>query len=419
MVCCLLIVGAGCTPSQNARSGDDFHVMSSGGWCWFNETRAVRYVGNYDRTYWSWIDQDGNVMIGSYDHGSRQSCIFNLHAVIGVDDHNVAGIGILSDGKVLATYSAHAASTIYCRVSTLPENIESWSNEITILTDPDRSISYPKPVQLSGESNKIYVFFRDGPKADPGRYQSYVTSADGGYTWSARQGLMDAGAGNRAYVLLAADGTDTIYFCSSGHPAEEAKTSVYAFYYHDSRVYRADGTEIGVSPGDLLISRADMDVVYDATREGHYAAWIWDIALVGETPYVVFATFASTTDHRYNYAKWSGSAWDEHEITTGGGSMEESGSQLYYSGGISLNHEAPDVVYFSKPVSSVFEILKGVTNDGGDSWDFSSITSGSTHNNTRPTAILNGRAEMPLLWMHGSYSAYTDFDTLIVTEAVR
>ena len=40
---------------------------------------------------------------------------------------------------------------------------------------------------------------------------------------------------------------------------------------------------------------------------------------------IVFASFLTAADHRYHYARWTGSAWDVHQITPAGGTFREDG----------------------------------------------------------------------------------------------
>ena len=52
-------------------------------------------------------------------------------------------------------------------------------------------------------------------------------------------------------------------------------------------------------------------------------------------PVIVYAAFPATSDHRYRYARWTGSTWDDNEIAAAGGSLYP--EELYYSGGVCLD----------------------------------------------------------------------------------
>jgi hypothetical protein len=200
-----------------------------------------------------------------------------------------------------------------------------------------------------------------------------------------------------------------MYFAHSGHPDIEANTNIYAFYYFGGNFYKSDGTLIVGVP----FGRADMTLVYDATAPGCSKTWIWDTAFVGGTHYIVFARIVTPLDHRYMYARWDGAAWIVNEITPAGGYWD---GVLYpsASGGISIDKENPNVVYFSKEISGQWEIQKGVTSDGGASWTITSITSGSSKRNVVPAIPNNHHVSLPVLWMYGDYSDYNDFNTTII-----
>jgi len=384
------------------------NVGEDGAWCWFQDPRAIHYSGTYDKTYFGLVTTAGDVKIFSHNHSTGVLDSYILKSAFQVNDHAAPSILIRNDGKLIVFYSAHNGSAIYYRISTNVEDISAWGTEQSI--SPQTDHSYPTPIQLSGESNKIYLFFRGGPSGYANRWY-YVTSTDGGDNWSSATLLFEQGtSGQHQYLKIESNGNDKIYFTHSGHPVNET-TSIYFFYYYDGSYYKADDTEITAS---LPLDRADIDLVYDAS--GGYKAWIWDIAVSGSTYYIVFAHFVSTTDHRYDYARWTGSAWDVNEITTAGSYIDGS-SQAYYSGGICLDHENPETVYLSKEISSQWEIQKWTTSDGGSTWGTpNNLTSNSAHQNVRPVVIRNHSSDLVALWMYGEYNSYTDYDTTIYSS---
>lgn len=377
--------------------------MINGAWCWFQDPRAIRYN---EKTYIGYVNNVGNVGILSYNHSLRDINTFTLNAGFGVDDHVAPSILIRSDGYLVVFYTPHAGANIYYRISTNPEDISAWGVEQTVVVGP--SITYPNPIQLSEESDKIYLFFR-GP-ADAEEW-SYIASTDSGVTWSASNTIMRIPAGNHDYLKIVSDGDSIIHFAHSGHPEFE-NTSIFYFYYMNDSLYRIDGTTIG-HLNDTL-TRADMDTVYNYADIGHHKAWIWDIAIdLLNYPYIAFATFPDTNDHRYNYARWTGLVWDENEITTAG-TYIDGVTQPYYSGGITLDHENTNIVYLSKQISGQFEIQRGITSDGGSSWNFNSITWNSSNKNIRPVCIRNHRQNVKFAWLNGTYTTYLNYNTSVM-----
>ncbi len=308
-------------------------------------------------------------------------------------------------------YTRHngVQDTIYYRISTNVEDISSWGAEQTITGDA--KYDYTNPIQLSGESNKIYLIYRKWVTATE-FYWGYVTSTDGGVSWSSPKTLLSHT--NYLYAKVDSNGVDKIYFTASGHPQHET-SSTYFFYYYNGGFYKADGTLIKTE-ANLPMVLSDLDLVYNGTAQGNYSSWVWDIAVNNGIPYIAFATFPSTTDHRYNYARWTGSAWDIHEITTAGGQMSGGGAAEWgYSGGIDLDHGDPTTLYLSKDISGQFEIQKATTSDGGSTWSFENVTSSSTEKNIRPVVIRNHTSDFPVVWMKGSYPSYTTYNTTITS----
>jgi hypothetical protein len=160
--------------------------------------------------------------------------------------------------------------------------------------------------------------------------------------------------------------------------------------------------------------------VYDAS-EGK--GWIWDITVDRDNhPVMVFASFPSDVDHRYHYARWTGTEWYLTELTGAGrwfpqtpaGTVER---EPNYSGGITLDYDDPSVVYLSRQMKGVFEVFRYSTRDKGVTWDSTALTWDT------PAGLVNVRPVVPrhhrhgifdLIWMRGTYVHYTDFHTSLL-----
>jgi hypothetical protein len=131
-------------------------------------------------------------------------------------------------------------------------------------------------------------------------------------------------------------------------------------------------------------------------------------------------------DHRFYYARWDGSQWQTHQ-------MAYAGTRLYpgeddYTGLATLHPHDPDTVYISTnadPVSGAplisnadgerhREIFRGVTVDGGVTWEWTPVTENSSADNLRPIVPIREPGRTALLWARGTLRAYTDFDLDIV-----
>ena len=217
--------------------------------------------------------------------------------------------------------------------------------------------------------------------------------------------------GERPYVKYDSSGGDTIHVAyTNAHPTEFGDVNIYYARVRGGRIERAGGAQIGSL--DDPIAPAEGDLVYDRREQ----AWVHDVAADGSgRPVIVFASFPSATDHRYRYARWTGSSWDVHQITPAGGSFREDGGSPYYSGGLTLDHEDPSRVYLSRQIGpGTWQVETWTTPDGGASW--SSQVVASSGKNVRPVSPRGMSAaggEMSVVWMNGGYPSYVAYDTAI------
>jgi hypothetical protein len=338
----LTVVGALARPASGAQ-----RVLGDGAWSWFADPRGVRYDGAHKRTYVGWVAQDGDVKVSAYDHVTLSRTTVVLASRLQVDDHANPAIQVLADGRLRVFYSAHYGDFMYYRTTRNPEDITSWDAPLTIpVNSPGtKGYTYPNPIHLSAEGTS-YLFWRGG-----NHNPTFSTQADGASTWSPARTLVFV-SGQRPYIKYDTNGTDTIHFAfTNAHPGAVADVNIYYAAYRAGGVFRANGTRIASLGTAIAPSQAD--TVYDTSRK----AWIHDVARdAAGRPVVVFASFASTSDHRYMYSRWTGTQWQTSEITAAGGSISLDGKEPYYSAGITLDHEDPSTVYLSRLVSGIYEV---------------------------------------------------------------
>jgi hypothetical protein len=296
------------------------------------------------------------------------------------------------------------------RVSVNPEDVSAWGPELSVPTnspptpgDVNHGYTYPNPVRLADEG-ATYLFWR-GADYQP----TFSVQKDGAGTWAAARTLLSA-PGGRPYVKYDTNGSDTIDFAfTNAHPRENPNVNIYYARYRVGQIERADGTKLA----DLgtPISPASADKVFDGPEN----AWVHDVAedSAGH-PVIVFASFPSPSDHRYHYARWTGSAWDVHQITPAGGSISADGREPQYSGGITLDHEDPSHVYLSRQVGSAWEVEAWRTSDGGTHWTSQAITTGSSDKNIRPVSprgLEPFDSGLRVIWLRGAYNSYVTYQT--------
>lgn len=392
------------------------------GWVWFVRPSALHYVGTHDRTWVSYQKNDGAITIAQYDHtNAAWSPPFNLHApgdstnLFVQEDHGPASILVrASDKRLMTFYAGHAGPDIFMRISSAAEDASAWSSEVNLDAQfGGNGYSYPNPIQFA--DGTIWVIYRatapnDGSPTD----WFYSQSSDDGATWSAGTKFWDnSGYG---YLSVAQNG-DTLYFVANpDHPRWLTTNSTYTFKYVKGAGWQAmDGTSITLpaAPGNTTL------LYSGASADGR--SWLWDIAVGGDGyPRVLYARLGDTDHHKIRWARWTGSAWDDHLVCDSGadiGSRNPDNANYddpWYSGGAGFNHSDPNTIYVAQKVSGVHEIYRHVTADNGSSFTPTAITTNSKHNNFRPICPRNAHADLELFWRYGPMPDYTRHLTGIV-----
>jgi hypothetical protein len=263
----------------------------------------------------------------------------------------------------------------------------------------DDDITYSNPFLLGDEGNgdpRLYLWFRGygyGP--------TVASSDDLGGTWSEPLQVVsspntygaDGRTKQRPYVKYASNGKDTIHLIyTEGHPAEFANTSLYHLVYSHGELRRSDGTIVSsMTPagGDPSLPPEAGTRIHDGAQS---TAWVWDVALDrDEQPVVVYSAYENgTLAASYRYARFDGHAWVTSSIAPAGTALY--GREKFYVGGISLDPDDTNIVYFStnidpstgRSTGAHRELYRGVTRDNGASWAYAQLTHASTVENLRP-----------------------------------
>ncbi|HWE33746.1 MAG TPA: BNR-4 repeat-containing protein [Solirubrobacteraceae bacterium] len=377
-----------------------------GSWSWFGDPRAVYVKGITNTTFVGWIDWRGDVTVGAYDPalGLMRSQIVGKEYH---DDHSAPSILVEPDQRLTVFWSGHNGQRMWYRTTRYPDDIFSWGPLQHVVGDtPGRNgFTYPNPVTLPAEHNRLYLFWRGGNYS-----QDYETRTASG-RWSAPHELI-AQPHERPYVKYDTNGRDTIALAfTNGHP-RETLTSVYFAEYRDGWLRGASGRKIKrLGRGPIAPSRGDL--VYNGKATG-VSAWVWDVAFAPNgRPVIVYATFPTRRNHEYWYASWNGHNWVSHFLTFAGPSISPRSIEYEYSGGIGLDHSDPSIVYLSRKGANGWEIERWTTPNGGYSWRHSVVVPAAGTQNVRPV-VPRGGGPIKLLWLRGDYRTYTTYRTSIM-----
>lgn len=390
--------------SGTGHGSADLPQARNGVWTWYNDPRVILLPSG--RLLAGVVENDGIISLNWTDDGGLTTTRNALSGTTSPDDHDNPALLRRSDGKLLFFSARHNASSYNVGISAAADDPSSFS-----VTDIASSLgggpfSYANPFELTGESGSpILNFFRSGTSPTWSVY--YSRSTDGGVTWGGGVRLLDGASGSgRPYLKACKNGSARIDFAvTDGSPAAVATNSIRHFYYQGGAFYTSNGTPLGSAPYDTA---TDLTTVYDGTTD---RAWIHDIKIGSDGhPRVVFAVFPTTTDHRYFYGRWTGSAWVTNEICTAGGPLYA--AETYYSGGACLDGDDPSIVYASRGMGGGrWALYKYVTSDGGST--FSETDLGL--DGIRPFHI---KGAGMLAAVNGRYVTYNNYRTRVALLGV-
>jgi hypothetical protein len=408
-----------------------------GGWCWFEDERAIIQNGNLiigtvaDGRHE--LARRGNIEVVTYDLKTGAIHRSVLHEGFQRDDHDSPAFVLRGDSRILAMYSKHhGENKIFYRISEKLDDSTSWRPEQIFMPSSSSRITYTNLFRLASENNskgRIYSFYRG---YNDSFKPSWMTSDDDGETWISR-GLwigLPFKHRHRPYVKYTSNNKDEIHFVfTEGHP-HDFYNSIYHTYFKNGAFYRTDGTEIKkVSAGPIVPNDATKVFQGDANN----VAWISDLHLDEQgRPVIVYSVNKNASgqnpvhlkgceDHRYRYARWDGRKWHDHEIAYAGTCLYP--GQDDYTGNICIDPDNLNVVYLSSDVniqngqpnvSGHYEIYKGVTKDYGKTWTWTAITTESNVDNIRPIVPKWNSDNTALLWLRGKYYSYTNWDLDVV-----
>ncbi len=423
------------TPAAES-SGVDFTVFeASGGWCWFQDPRAL--LDDEWLVFGSVDGVSGDVRVTSHHLATGKTSSFTVYDELQTDwdrnDHLTPALLRRKDGRFLVVYSRHGRDRwSRWRVSE-PNDPTRWSEErrhdvIDGQTDTGEreDTTYSNLYRMDG-GRVIYNFHRGR-----GFDANFQITRDEGDTWEFGGRLFNTGdSRQRPYLRYAGDGRDTVHFSTTeAHPRNYAN-SIYHGFIRDGRVHRSDGSEVGPLHRDHTTgwNPVDFTLVYQGGPEN--VAWTSDIRLDPEgRPRLTFSVTKDPVlhggegmDQRFHFARWDGERWREREIAYAGTRLYHGENE--YTGLATLDPVNPNRLYIATNAHPVTgepilvngerrrELFQGDTADDGESWRWTPLTRNSPVDNLRPVAVTGG-GRTALLWMRGEYRRFLEYETQIV-----
>ncbi len=471
-----MLLGTGTARAQ--FRGSPITFTNNGGWCWFQDPRLVIANGQLFIGSIAGIAGNGSAAgdadVTTYNLQTNVSTETLLHAALGQDDHDCAAFAVLPDGRILAEYATHGANNnVYWRIGTSSGGTTSWGGEqiSTVNTANDgNGNTYSNPFYLS-TPNEVVNFSR-AIGYDP-NYSVYtnltntVPTFNYGGHWMYWQnpgtGPLTGGNG-RPYVKYASNGIDTVWFATTNDSPQNYTNSLYAGYLQFSgsgagSVYTSTGGSLGgISTGTAPTGSANppsggnqgdivsgtgfsylptdftpivkANAVYNGIDlTGKYVGWASSMQLdSGGKPYIGFVVVDNLTggygnNLEYYFAHLVGGSWKVSRVGYAG--LPLYNGQNQYAGLMAVDPTNPNNVYISaddNPVTDAalvgpdgvqhWQILEGTTTDAGNTWNWSQLTNTSS-DNIRPE-VVSGSGTEALVWMRGSYTSYTNFNTSMV-----
>jgi hypothetical protein len=439
--------------------GDLILFNDNGGWCWYQDERiivdrdtdaiVVASVANY--LGYGGEPRDGDMDVTTFDPATGRRTVVTLGTVPTLnkgDDHNVAALWQLPDGRYFAKHTGHNYGAGYndtvawgdddvprsfFRTTTLPHDGAAW--------DPEQAFTWPENGTFTDDVTYTNLHYMSAEGSGQGRLYNIARaddrtphiawSDDLGATWNYGGRLStttSTSTYSNGYFVFAGNGIDRIDFmCTERHP-RDFNNSIYHGYIQGGKSHDSFGNVIdddiydGNAPAPAGFTPVWVTSPVAATS--HHTAWTMEIEVIDGVTHGLFTTRYGTAktqdqagdaDHRLFYARFDGSTWHTHELCRMGDGLH--GGQQDYTGLGSIHPDDPSLIYISTEIDprddsplSNHEIFKGVTDDQGATWSWTPVTENSTVDNLRPIIPRWRQGHTAVLWLRGDYPHQRDYD---------
>jgi hypothetical protein len=381
--------------------------LGAGAWSYFGDPRAISHDGH---TFTGWISTTGNVWVAHIRPDGRFTKKV-IYKELGRDDHNNPSLVFRPNGHIAVFFSPHSGrvlpppslrpSRMRYRVSKKPFSIDGFSRVRVVNTNVPGGLgfTYPNPIQQRG---KLWLFWRGG-----GWFPTFSYTRNG-TDWVPARELLRSHENERPYAKYCGDGKTRIHgIFTEGH-ANHFHNSLYYLVYENNDFFGANGRKLG-SLRNVPLGIHKLEPIYKFTK-AKGSAWPHDIALTSRgRPRIVYTRRVGNRD-TFFYAYNNGERWISRAIIAAG-----PGFPSFTSGGATLDHEDPRIVYLSRRAGAFHQVEAWFTPDDGRTWRSTRLTNEPNHYCIRPVTPRGLSGANLVLFSRGDRSTvgFTDFRTRI------
>ncbi len=410
--------------ANTIKKNEIITFMTHGGWCWYQDPRAI--ISNGKIVIGGLDGMSGDVNIGVFDLKTEravgQTC---LHKALQADDHNAPALYARPDGSILAVWAKHGNEKHHYYAISSPDDYLKWENRMEHhhVYNDKRGVTYMNLYYMKDEA-LLYNFYRDGETFNP----SFITSSDHGKTWGHRTHFVanDVEGRQRPYVRYAQVNESTVGISyTDAHPRDYGN-SLYYVAYKNKAFYKVDGTKIkDLSEGPLHTSEGEKIYIGSETKtkpQGFESVpnSAWSCAAATDAdghPHQGYTVYLNDQDHRFRIASWDGKKWNDREVAYAGKCLYTRESS--YTGLMAFDPTDPTKVYISSDVNpgtgedqgGMHEIYSATIGPDDDmtTIEWKAITINSKHRNIRPIVVA-GDGYKVLLWLNGPWDTYVRYN---------